>query len=922
MMLKKLLLLLIVVFTAAITHAQKSYWQQQVNVTMTVSLNDADHSLDGFETIEYINQSPDTLRFIWFHLWPNAYKNDRTAFSEQLLKNGRTDFYFAKPEQLGYINKLDFKADNIAVQTENDTINIDIVKLWLPKPLAPGKKTIITTPFHVKLPYNFSRGGHVENDYQVTQWFPKPAVYDRKGWHPIPYLDQGEFYSEFGNYDVEITVPSAYVVGATGVLQDAETLQQLKRNKKQTIEGTKKTWHYKQDNVHDFAWFASKDFVVEYDTAVLTSGKVIDVFAYHKNKVADWKKATQFAKEGLRNYSQWIGEYPYSTASLVEGHKNISSGGMEYPTITLITTTDTGQDLDGTIVHEVGHNWFYGALASNERQHPWMDEGMNTFYQKRYELNKYGTYGYLKSVPKSIRKRLPDDEEKWLLSVMARIYKDQPIETPSTEFTALNYGLISYFKASRWLKKLEDELGTPLFDSSMRQYYREWQHKHPYPEDFKRSIENASGKNLDHLFIELYNSGAISSIERKPLKTAFAFSLKDNDKYNYLSIAPAFGYNAYDKLMIGALVHNYSLPPTAFKFVGGILYGTGSSKLNGFARIGYTKYARTNKLEGAISYINYTQNQFPQENPEVRLGMTRIVPSVTYTVYDKDATSTRQLTAQAKSFLITEDKLTFTQQQTPAGPIDVVGKQSGNRYVNRLSLTLADTRVLYPYQVNLMADQGDGFIRAGFTGKYFFNYKDGKSGMSARLFAGKFFYTTPKTFLTSFQNERYFLNLTGPVGREDYTYSDYFIGRNKFEGWMSQQIMERDGFFKIRTEAREIGNTDDWLMALNLVTDVPAKYNPFSVLPIKIPFKIFVDIGTYADTWNEETSTGRFIYDAGIQLPLLGSLVNVYIPILYSRVYSDYIKSIVVEKKFLRTISFQIDLQQLQVRKLLKGIPL
>ncbi|MBK8310610.1 MAG: hypothetical protein IPL04_06575 [Chitinophagaceae bacterium] len=202
--------------------AYTQYWQQQVNYTIDVSLNDNDHTLNGFEKIEYINNSPDTLHFIWFHLWPNAYKNDKTAFTDQTLENGNTKFYFSNTEDRGYINRLDFKVGNSTAAIEDHPQHIDIVKILLPSPLLPGQKTIITTPFHVKLPYNFSRGGHDGESYQATQWYPKPAVYDKNGWHPMTYLDQGEFYSEFGSFDVSITVPKNYVVAATGELQNAE----------------------------------------------------------------------------------------------------------------------------------------------------------------------------------------------------------------------------------------------------------------------------------------------------------------------------------------------------------------------------------------------------------------------------------------------------------------------------------------------------------------------------------------------------------------------------------------------------------------------------------------------------------------------------------------------------------------------------
>ncbi len=165
--------------------------------------------------------------------------------------------------------------------------------------------------------------------------------------------------------------------------------------------------------------------------------------------------------------------------------------------------------------------------------------------------------------------------------------------------------------------------------------------------------------------------------------------------------------------------------------------------------------------------------------------------------------------------------------------------------------------------------------------------------------------------------------MTGPNGKEDYTYSDYFVGRNEYQKWMSQQIMERDGFFKVNTDllGAKVGKTDDWLTSINLVTDLPDNVNPLRVLPIKIPFKIFADIGSYSEAWKENPATGRFIYDAGIQLSFIRSILNIYIPVLFSKVYKDYYKSTITQNRFLRTISFNIDLSQLQAKKLLNNIP-
>ena len=918
----KIFLIIYLFLMSDILFAQNNYWQQQVNFTINVSLNDTDNTLDAFETIEYVNNSPDTLRFIWFHIWPNAYKNDKTAFSEQLLKERRTAFYYSRLDQKGYINQLDFKADGSNATIVNDSNNIDIIKVLLPKAMAPGSKTLITTPFKVKLPYNFSRGGHVGSDYQVTQWFPKPAVYDRYGWHQMPYLDQGEFYSEFGNFNVAITVPSAYVVAATGMLQDAETLKQLKEKGHHTIEGQTKTWHYKQDSIHDFAWFASKDFIVKHDTAILLSKKMVDVFVYYKPGSKAWTESIAFAKDGLKKYSDWVGEYPYTIASVVQGSKNETSGGMEYPTITLITTQDGGQELDATIIHEVGHNWFYGALGTNERTHPWMDEGMNTFYQKRYEKEKYSSYSYLKK--SFFKKRLPDDEEGMLLETMAKINKDQPIETPAEDFTTVNYALVAYYKTSRWMKKLEDVLGKKLFDSSMHYYYRNWKFKHPYPEDFKASIEKSSGRKLDTVFNLLNETGPISSAEKKIIKPSFLFNLRDTEKHNYINITPAVAYNNYDKVMIGGLIHNYTLPVTKVQFIGGGLYASGSKKLNGFAHVSYNIYKKKYKFSTSLGYISYSQDDFiTNDNTKLVLRLSRWVPSVKLSFYDNDVLSTRRFTMQWKTFLLNEGSLNFKTIYTP-DTTDVVSVNSNHSYINRFSFEISDNRILYPYSVNITADQGKDFVRAAVTAKYFFNYPDRKSGLSARFFAGKFMYLKSKTTITRFKNERYFLNISAPKGNEDYTYSDYFIGRNEFEGWQSQQVMERDGFFKVNTDllSNKTGKTDNWLISLNLATDLPDNINPLSILPIKIPLKIFADVGTYAEAWKENLASGRFIFDAGIQLPLFHSFINIYIPLIFSKVYRDYYKSTITDKRFLKTIAFNIDLQKLQIKNLIKEIPL
>ncbi|AXY75188.1 M1 family peptidase [Paraflavitalea soli] len=500
----------------------QDYWQQEVHYSIDVSLNDKLHTLQGNLSVKYINHSPDTLTYIWFHLWPNAYKDDNTALAKQLSqdKEGRKKLRNKKNE--GYIDGLAFTVDGKAVTTGQDSANdADVVKLLLPSPLLPGQTTTITTPFHVKLPFYFSRSGYDGDQYMICQWYPKPAVYDKKGWHAFPYLDQGEFYSEFGSFKVNITVPAAYVVGATGTLQNTEELDQYKTIGAQNYQAkaavakykaaqpdAPKTLQYVGENIHDFAWFADKDAVIQYDTLQLPSGKIVDVFAwYQPNGNKEWSNSISFIEDAVSRYSGWIGEYPWPVVQAVEGPKNLSSGGMEYPMITLITSPEAGaEELDAVITHEVGHNWFYGILGSNERDYPWMDEGINSFYQFRYEAEKYRANSIFgRSMPKEI-KALPAPE------LLSRVYNalnslpaKEPVNTASTGFANKNdYGIVVYVKAATWLYLLEMALGREVFDKAMQAYYATWKFRHPYPEDLKAALEKSSQENLDQNF-ELLN---------------------------------------------------------------------------------------------------------------------------------------------------------------------------------------------------------------------------------------------------------------------------------------------------------------------------------------------------------------------------------------------------------------------------------
>lgn len=512
-------LCLLVFFVSA--SSQNNYWQQELRYNINVSLDDQVHRLKGDIAITYINHSPDTLNYIWFHLWPNAYRNTGTALSRQISTSGSKK----QIQDTGYIDDLAFRVNNQPANTAPDSANnIDVTKVILNTPLLPGDSVRITTPFMVQLPSYYSRSGHDGQQYMICQWYPKPAVYDRKGWHPMPYLDQGEFYSEFGSFTVNITLPNDYVVGATGELLTASELEAYRRIGTVNVkEGKKKlaytpvskdamkTLRYHGDNIHDFAWFADKDFVIEYDTLNLSGPKPVDVFSYHQpNGNKQWNGSVNFIKDAVRKYSSWIGEYPYPVVAAVEGPKNLTSGGMEYPMITLITSPEADKEnLDAVITHEVGHNWFYGILGTNERDHPWMDEGINTWFQFRYEAEKYRANSVFGgSVPKQLKSLTSDQFLSRIYTGLNTIPATEPIETQSAAFSNKDeYGIVVYIKTAIWMAIMESSIGKDDLDKGIKEYFNDWKFKHPYPEDFRQSLEKASGRKMDEIFVLLQKRG-------------------------------------------------------------------------------------------------------------------------------------------------------------------------------------------------------------------------------------------------------------------------------------------------------------------------------------------------------------------------------------------------------------------------------
>jgi hypothetical protein len=526
-------LIILLLCWSSLSFAQ--YFQQDVAYNIRIELDDKNMMLRGDEEVVYTNNSPDDLSFVYFHLWPNAYKNKKTALAKQLIRMGETKLYFAEEEDLGYIDSLSFALNGKLCRWEFDSTHIDICKIWFEEPLKPGQSVTISTPFRVKIPSgSISRLGHVGESFQITQWYPKPAVYDTAGWHQMPYLTQGEFYSEFGSFDVYITLPANYVVGATGDLQTnsehlfldkklAETKKWLKEREENNdwndnkqldfpeSSSEMKTLHFHQDRVHDFGWFADKRYhLLKGRVGLPHSTDSVDVWTMFTNKNAKlWKNSIEYMHDAVYYYSLWNGDYPYAHATAVDGTIS-AGGGMEYPNVTVIGESGNELGLETVIMHEVGHNWFYGILGSNERRYPWLDEGLNSYNEQRYLSTKYPDG---KVLSKSGSTKLLDfagldiydieDQHYLTYLLQSRTNRDQPMDIPADEYSLLNYGFIVYSKSAVTMNYLRHYLGDSTMDAGMQRYFEENKFKHPYPKSLESAIETTSDEELDWFFRDI-----------------------------------------------------------------------------------------------------------------------------------------------------------------------------------------------------------------------------------------------------------------------------------------------------------------------------------------------------------------------------------------------------------------------------------
>jgi hypothetical protein len=466
--------------------SQSGYWQNHVDYTLNIALEPKDHSFTGWERLKYTNNSPDTLREVYYHLYFNAFQPESMMDVRSRTisdPDGRVKDRISKlrPEEVGRQTVSNLKQNGVDLYFETQNT---VLRAVLAQPLLPGQSTELTLGFSGQVPVQIRRSGRNNKegvDYSMAQWYPKLAVYDRHGWHPDPYVGR-EFYGDFGTFEVNIGLPATYVVGATGVEVPAIVNEPIP-SKGRKANKEVRWWRFVAENVHDFVWAADPEFV--HKKVQIPNGPLLQFYHLPDAKSRKhWDQLAQDAPLFFAFMAEKFGPYAYPQFSVIQG----GDGGMEYPMATLMLAQgDSYEGFLGLFAHETCHAWFHGMLGTNEQAYSWMDEGFATFAEdevmnvltRKMELNPHtgSLRGYLALRKKGVQ---------------------EPLTTPADLYDVnFAYSVASYSMGSLFLVQLRNIVGEDAFWATMRAYYEHWKFKHPEPSDFIRLAERKSGMELD-----------------------------------------------------------------------------------------------------------------------------------------------------------------------------------------------------------------------------------------------------------------------------------------------------------------------------------------------------------------------------------------------------------------------------------------
>jgi Peptidase family M1 domain len=523
-MTKKLLFLSLLTFHFSLfTFAQSDRWQQRIKYNIDVKMDVVTNRFTGTEKLEYTNNSPDTLKRLFLHLYWNAFQPNSSMdvrsreLGKTLMGKSRSgeDVYdwdarvkdrISKltEAEIGYQRVKSLKINGVAQElVEHETI----LEVKLSKAILPKTKTVIDVTFEAQVPLQVRRSGRDNAEgvrYSMSQWYPKMVEYDYQGWNANPYIAR-EFYGVWGDYDVTINIDKTYMIAATGVLQNANTIGfgfEAAGAKVPAPTGSNLTWNFKGENIHDFVWAADPQF--KHLSKKVRPDLTLHVFYKAKDATADsaWNNVLWAAEKALPFIEKKYGKYPYPQYSFIQG----GDGGMEYAMATLLK----GPSL-GTVFHEWMHSWYQQILGTNESLFSWMDEGFTSFAESEVSDYYYATWAaqspYLSAGAKAGVARIIERSKTQLPLIQAPSYQgyfglakspyEEPMSTHADHYnTNYAYSNDAYSKGATFLGQLGYIVGDSVRDKILLAYYNEWKFKHPNANDFIRVAEKVSGIQL------------------------------------------------------------------------------------------------------------------------------------------------------------------------------------------------------------------------------------------------------------------------------------------------------------------------------------------------------------------------------------------------------------------------------------------
>ena len=500
-----------VILASAASARAADYFQQFHHTTIRVKLDTERKWISGTESIRYVNNSPDTLREMYLHLYPNAFRNKDVPYQTDDSRKYNLRVRDVPDDHKGWLDLTDIKIDGTAT---THTVDGTLARFALPRPLAPRDSMTIAFSFDGKVRKSADRSGYRGNHYDMAQWYPKLVVYDENGFHPDQF-EEGEFYGEFGTFDVHVEMPDHFVIAATGVVQagdpgwDYNPARQTKAPKR-PVTGNPKTVHFHAENVHDFAWCADPTYVVE-DTTI----NDVDIYSvYRRSSAKTWQDSTLVhAIRSIRWLEKIVGKYPYPQITVAE---MLRTGGMEYPMFVM-----DGRASEGLALHEIGHVYFYGILANDEREEAWMDEGFTVFQTRWYQEQRYGPWGdksqwnwYQGITPQY---KLWEDYRRQIFDLDRRGYGERAAFR--AEKYDHNYRANVYVKSALIMHAVQYATGPENFERIMHEYFDRWKFKHVNEERFRLVVEEVAKQDLSRQFEQWLHTRKTVDYELQSVRT-------------------------------------------------------------------------------------------------------------------------------------------------------------------------------------------------------------------------------------------------------------------------------------------------------------------------------------------------------------------------------------------------------------------